>query len=178
MFVGKGNCGGELGRPGPAAIGEVDPVPAARLRIARDHVEMDVGIDHHQHQVIDPLVAGEGGQRALDRGDDRALLGEGRGRQLAIGPGLALRREHEAAERDLRRPHEHDPMVIFFDQAAGIAELFDGWVHGLVLKPRGDRANPKGASTSSTLLLFDRLKTGFRQAQDRALAEGRARGGE
>ena len=40
-------------------------MPLSRLGIARDHVEVYVGIDHHQHEVIDALVGAEGGEPAL-----------------------------------------------------------------------------------------------------------------
>ena len=45
------------------------PFQLRGCRIARDDMEMDVRVDHHQHQIIDPLVAREGGQRALDQPD-------------------------------------------------------------------------------------------------------------
>ena len=125
---GKGGCGFEVGWPWPALVGKFEPVPLPHSRIARDDMEMDVRVDHHQHQVIDPLIAAHRRQSAFDRGDDFGQFGERLGAQLAERRGVAPGGENQRAQRHLRRPRQHHPVRIFADQRAGVAELLDGGV--------------------------------------------------
>ena len=37
---------------------------------------MDVGVDHHQHQIVDPFIVDELRQGLFDRGDGVRLFGE------------------------------------------------------------------------------------------------------
>jgi len=74
-----------------------------------DDMEMDVGVDHHQHQIIDPLVAAERRKAVLDRGDDNGLLGESLEERLLAGREVAslarIGRDH--ADDRLAHPQRH-----------------------------------------------------------------------
>jgi len=90
---------------------------------------MDVRIDHHEHQIIDPIVGSEPRKRLLDCANGLALLGKGFARQFPIFRRIAFRRQDERTERHLSWPQEHDPMLEFLEQAGRIFELLDGRVH-------------------------------------------------
>src|SRR5690242_3306368 len=96
----------ELWRLWPSSIRKFQGVPLSCGRIARDHVEMDVRVNHHQHQIVDAFEGAEFGEYALDRGDRIALLGKCLTREHAIRGGIALGREDERAERDLGRAQQ------------------------------------------------------------------------
>ena len=40
-------------------------------------MEVDVGVHHHEHQIVDSLVIAEFGERGFDGANDIALFGEG-----------------------------------------------------------------------------------------------------
>ncbi len=126
---GKRDRAAELRRPRPARIGEFQVVPRPRSGIARDHVEMDVRVDHHQHQIVDPLIGDERGERPFDQRDRVRLLGKGPARQRAVGRRVRLGGQHQAAQRHLRRPQQDQPMLELGDQRRRIAELQNRRVH-------------------------------------------------
>src|SRR5690349_24082692 len=103
LIAGKLRGATELWWPRPPAVREIDAVPGARLGIAWDDVEVDIGVHHHQHQVIDPLVSNEAGERPLDERDAFRLFSEGFARKGARGCGITRRGEHQRAQSDLRR---------------------------------------------------------------------------
>src|SRR6266404_4128808 len=104
---------------------------------------MDVGVDHHEHQVIDALVGDQPGEGALDCGDGIGLLVERCTRQPRISCRIGFRCENQGAERDLRRPQQHDPMLELLEQGRWKAELFDGLIHRRSVRLRSNACHPK-----------------------------------
>src|SRR4051794_19229402 len=101
---------------------------------------MDVWVDHHQHEIVDPFAGDELPHRPLDHTNRLALLGEGCAGQFAVRLALAFGREHDRTEGHLRRPQEHQPVLEFLEQAGWVTELLDGRVHLAPLSLRSDAA--------------------------------------
>jgi hypothetical protein len=140
--IGQGSVGfdrlGQVDRLGPEAVvvGLAGELPGAV--IPRQDVEVHVGVDHHQHQVVDLLVGYGVLQQTLDAVDGGFEVHESRGRKLREGGGLFLADQHQRSEGRLLRPHQHQPFGRLRRQVAWIAELLGGRIcHGLSLRVRG-----------------------------------------
>jgi hypothetical protein len=53
-------------------------------------MKMNIRVDHHQHEIIDPLVRNETRQRLLDCRDGIRLFGKGFARQLRVSRSAVL----------------------------------------------------------------------------------------
>ena len=79
----------------PSRVGDRQACGRAAAFVAGDDVEMDVGVYHHQHQIVDLVIAHRLGQRGLDRGGDGLEFGMRCRGQVAECRGVASRGKHQ-----------------------------------------------------------------------------------
>ena len=111
----------------PRRIGERRALELAARRIARNHVEMDMRVDHHQREVVDLLVVERRMQRAFDVGRRCRNLGLSGCRNGAERARVLLAGEYEASQRRLRRPQQHDPAPVLVQERSPDSRTSRWW---------------------------------------------------
>ena len=107
---------------GPAGVGEALSLVLARALIAGQHVEVDVLVDHHQHQVVDLLVVDLRLQKALNARHGDLQVGEGGGTHLGERLDCFLAHQDQRPKCRLLRTDQNQPVIGLRDLGAGIAE--------------------------------------------------------
>tara|TARA_Y100000815_G_scaffold263437_1_gene277994 strand:- start:361 stop:621 length:261 start_codon:yes stop_codon:yes gene_type:complete len=86
-------------------------------------MEMDMRIDHHEHEVVDLLRRDEAPQRLFDVAGDGLKLPEGCFRKVGEMFVLAVGEKDHCAKRHLFRARKHAPVLIVGDQCLWPAKL-------------------------------------------------------
>jgi hypothetical protein len=84
---------------------------------------MNLRIDHHQHQIVDLVIAKAGSQRFFNRADGFVHFGKCRGWKIAETVCFAAGGKDQGAERRLLRPQQDQPVPEFGNYAVGIPNV-------------------------------------------------------
>nr|WP_018147799.1 hypothetical protein [Henriciella marina] len=79
-------------------------------------MEMDVRVDHHQHEVVDLLGGHEAFERVLNVAGDRLKFSKGCCGQVRKVFVVAIGDKNHSAERDLFGARENAPVLIVSDE--------------------------------------------------------------
>jgi hypothetical protein len=79
-------------------------------------MEMDVRVDHHQHEIVDLLGGDEAFERVLNVAGDSLKLSKGRCGQVREVFVLAIGEKNHSAKRDLFGPRKNAPVLIVSDE--------------------------------------------------------------
>jgi hypothetical protein len=108
------------------------------LIVARDDMHVNVGINHHQHEIVDFVIGIEALQAAFDFTDHNREFGECRGWQIRKSGGLRLCPQDQACKRHLLGAKQKAPMIIFLDETIGITKFLQRGIHTPQLTPKRD----------------------------------------
>lgn len=122
----------KVGQGRPAPVGKGLLLEKSVARIARENVKMHMRVDHHQHEIIDPLIPTEPAKSPFNSGNQFPLLDKRVAWKVAIAGFFPQCAQNEAAKRRLRGTHQDRPMASFVKEIVGVAELDEGRVRGVL----------------------------------------------
>ena len=95
----------------------------ASTAIAQQHVKVNVGVDHHEHQVVELVGLNCANECGFDVARDRRQLGEWMRHDRRQRRRGAPFRHDQGAERDLIVALQHNPIRIVVNERVGRTEL-------------------------------------------------------